>query len=120
MSMAFDHFCLIVSFKIPNAVELYVRRGVGGCVWPSSVSVTLSGAPLWALRKHAPTSDSAAEATTFFMTEGTLRMDLLSVFAWWIFFPKKTDLRDSCGRLKLTGRRCRCGCAISCWRRDIG
>jgi hypothetical protein len=51
---------------MPNAVELSVRRGVGGCVWPSSVSVALSGAPLWALWKHAPTSDSAAEATTFF------------------------------------------------------
>jgi hypothetical protein len=46
---AFDRFCLIVSFTIPDAVELSVRRGVGGCVWPSSVSVTLSGVPLWAL-----------------------------------------------------------------------
>jgi hypothetical protein len=49
MSIAFDLFCLIVSFKMPNAVELSVRRGVGGWMWPTSVSVTLSGAPLWAL-----------------------------------------------------------------------
>jgi hypothetical protein len=42
----FDRFCLIVSFKMPNVVQLSVWSGVGGCVWPSSVSVTLSGAPL--------------------------------------------------------------------------
>jgi hypothetical protein len=48
MSIAFDLFCLIFSFKIPNAVELSVRRGVWVCTWPSSVRVTLSGAPLWA------------------------------------------------------------------------
>jgi hypothetical protein len=49
ISIAFDRFCLIVSFKILNAVELSVRGGVGGYVCPSSVSITLSGAPLWAL-----------------------------------------------------------------------
>jgi hypothetical protein len=49
MSIDFDRFCLIVSLMILYEVELSVRRGVGGCVWPSSVSVTLSGAPLWAL-----------------------------------------------------------------------
>jgi hypothetical protein len=41
ISIVFDLFCLMVSFKIPNAVELSVWRGVGGCVWPISVSVTL-------------------------------------------------------------------------------
>jgi hypothetical protein len=95
MSIAFDLFCLIVSFKIPNAVELSVWRGVGGCVWPSSVSVTLSGAPLWALRKHAPTSDSAAEATTFLMTEATLRMDPLSVSCLGNLFPKKKQTSEA-------------------------
>jgi hypothetical protein len=49
MSIAFDLFCLIVLFNIPNAVELSVPRGVGGCMWPNSVSVTQSRAPLWAL-----------------------------------------------------------------------
>jgi hypothetical protein len=48
MSIDFDLFCLMVSFKIPNGVELSVRSGVAGCVWPNSVIVTLSGAPLWA------------------------------------------------------------------------
>jgi hypothetical protein len=49
ISIAFDCFCLIVSLMMLNAVELSVRRGVRGCVCPSPVSVTLCGAPLWAL-----------------------------------------------------------------------
>jgi hypothetical protein len=48
MSIAFDLFYLMVSFKMKNAVELSVRISVAGFVWPNSVSVTLSGAPLWA------------------------------------------------------------------------
>jgi hypothetical protein len=74
---------------MPYAVELSVRRGVGGCVWPSSVSVTLSGAPLWALWRHAPTSDSAAEATTFLITAATLRIDPLSVSCSGDLLPRK-------------------------------
>jgi hypothetical protein len=89
MSIAFDLFCLIVSLTMPYAVELSVRRGIGGCVWPSSVSVTLSGAPLWALWKHAPTSDSAAEATTFLMTAATLRIDPLCVSCSGDLLPRK-------------------------------
>jgi hypothetical protein len=108
MSIAFDHFCLIVSLTMSYAVELSVRRGVGGCVWPSSVSVTLRGAPLWALWKHALTSDSAAEATTFLMTDATLRID---------------PVRASCSgsvRWRPIVKRHRCGRARPCWRRDIG
>jgi hypothetical protein len=89
MPIAFDRFCLMVSLKILKAVELYVRRGVGGCLWPSSVSVTLSGAQLWALRKHAPTSDYAAEVTTFLITAATLSMDPLSVSYSGDLFPRK-------------------------------
>jgi hypothetical protein len=89
MSIDFDRFCLIVSFKIPNAVELSVHRAFGGCVWSSSVSVTLSGAPLWALWKHAPTYDSAAEATMFLITAATLIMDPFSVSCSGDLFPKK-------------------------------
>jgi hypothetical protein len=87
-----------MAFTMPYAVELSVRRGVGGCVWPNSVSVTLSGAPLWELWKHAPTYDSAAEATTFLITAAMLRIDPISV----------------------SGKRHRYGRAISCRRRDIG
>jgi hypothetical protein len=74
---------------MPYAVELSVRRGVGGCVWPSSISVTLGGAPLWELWKHVPTSDSAAEATTFLMMAATLRMDPLSVSCSGYVLPNK-------------------------------
>jgi hypothetical protein len=35
MSIAFDRFCLIVSFTMPYAVELSVRRGVGGVCGPA-------------------------------------------------------------------------------------
>jgi hypothetical protein len=82
-------FCLIVSLTMPYAVELSVRRGVGGCVWPSSVSVTLRGAPLWALWKHAPTTDSAAESNMFLMTDATLRMDPKRASCSGDLFPKK-------------------------------
>jgi hypothetical protein len=89
MSIAFDRFCLIVLLMMLYVVELSVRRGVGGCVWPSSVSVTLRGAPLWVLWKHAPTSDSAAEATTFLMTDATLRIDPLRASCSGDLLPKK-------------------------------
>jgi hypothetical protein len=120
MSIAFDRFCLIVSLTMPYALELSVRRGVGGCMWPSSVSVTLRGAPLWALWKHTPTSDSAAEATTFLMTAVTLRIDPLRASRSWDFFLRRTDLQDGFVRWRLIGKRHRCGFAIPCRRRDIG
>jgi hypothetical protein len=81
MSMALELFCLIVSFKIPKAAELSVLNGVAGCVCPNSVRVTLSGAPLWAFWKHALTSDSAADATTFLMTEAAFRIEPMSLSA---------------------------------------
>jgi hypothetical protein len=80
MSIVFDLFCLMVSFKMPKAVELSVRRGVAGCVWTNSVSMTLIGAPLWAFWKHTPTSDSDAEATTLLMTDATLRIEPFNSF----------------------------------------
>jgi hypothetical protein len=39
--------------------------------------------------KHAPTSDSAAEATTFLMTAATLRIDRLSVSCSGDLLPRK-------------------------------
>jgi hypothetical protein len=95
MSISFDRFFSIVSLTMPYAVDLSVRRGVGGCVWPSSVSVTLSGAPLWALWKHAPTSDYAAEATTFLITAATLRIDPLSVFSSGDLLPRKKQTTET-------------------------
>jgi hypothetical protein len=119
MSIAFDRFRLIVSLRMPYAVELSVRRGVGGCVWPSSMSVTPSGAPLSALWKHAPTSDYAAEATTFLMTFATLRMDPLSVSFWGGLFLRITDLLAGSGRWRPRVNKHRCGYVVPCRRRDI-
>jgi hypothetical protein len=89
MSIAFDLFCLMVSFKMPNDVELSVQSGVAEWMWPNSVSVTLSGAPLWAFWKHAPTSDSAAEPTTLFMTDATLRIEPFMVSSCGVVTAKK-------------------------------
>jgi hypothetical protein len=84
-------FFLIVSFKMPNTVELSVRSGVAGCMWTNSVSVTLSGAPLWAFWKHAPHSKSAADATTLLMTDTTLRIEPFSVSSCGVLSPQKIN-----------------------------
>jgi hypothetical protein len=89
-------------------------------VWPRSVSATLRGAPHWALWKHAPTSDSAAEATTFLMTVATLRMDPLGGLVRGICCLSRTGLKDGSVRGRLIDKRHCCGCAIPCRRRDIG
>jgi hypothetical protein len=52
------------------------------------VRVTLNSAPFGAFLKHAPTSDSAADATTFLMTEAALRIDPLSLSACGGLFPQ--------------------------------
>jgi hypothetical protein len=91
MSIVFDLFCLMVSFKIPNAVELSVWSGVAGWMYPNSVSVSLSGAPLWAFWKHAPTSDPAAEATTLFMTDAKLRIEPFMVSYCRGLSPQKNN-----------------------------
>jgi hypothetical protein len=72
-----------------NAVELSVGRGVVGLMCTNSVSVAVSGAPLWAFYKHATTSDSAAEATTLFITDATLRMEPLRVSSCGGLFLQK-------------------------------
>jgi hypothetical protein len=46
--MAFDRFCMIVSFKIPKAVELSFVNDAVGCLCPNSIKITPSGAQLWA------------------------------------------------------------------------
>jgi hypothetical protein len=79
MSTAFDHFCLIVLFIIPKAVELSILNGVAGCVCSNSVRVNLSGALLSAFLKHAPNSDYDSYASTFLMTTDTLRIESLSL-----------------------------------------
>jgi hypothetical protein len=44
--------------------------------------VILVGAPLWAFRNHTPTSNYAADATTFLMMAATLRIDPLRLYSF--------------------------------------
>jgi hypothetical protein len=119
MSIAFDLFCLMVSFKIPKAVKLYMRSGVAGWIWPNSVCVTLSGAPLWSFWQHAPNSDSAADAATFLMTEAKFMIEPLRVYSFGGLSSQKTIHPGNCVHLKLKGMRHHCGCAESCLMHDI-
>jgi hypothetical protein len=119
MSMDLDLFCLIVSFKIPNAVELSVLNGVIGCVCPNSVRVTRIGAPLWAFWKQAPTSDYAADTTTFLMTEAAFRIEPLSLSAWGGYHHNRTIHPICCERGTLINKMRHCGCEVSYPRHDI-
>ena len=53
-----------VSFAMPNAVRLSHFIGVGGCACPNYSRMVLSIIPFFVLRNKAPSSVSAAEATT--------------------------------------------------------
>jgi hypothetical protein len=86
--MAFECFCLIVSFIILKAVEVSVINGVAGCVCPNSVWVTLDGTPLWEFLKHAPTSDYNDDATTFLMTAAESRIEPSSLSAFGGLSPQ--------------------------------
>ena len=55
---------LTVLFVIPTAVELSQCMGVGGCGCPISSRVSQQMVACLQLRNRAPSSDSAAEATT--------------------------------------------------------
>ncbi len=54
---------LTVLFAMPTAVELLQCIGVGGWGWPISSSVSLKIVACLQLRKRAPSSASAVEAT---------------------------------------------------------
>jgi len=64
ISMALECFCLTMSLMMPQAVLLSVWRGVSGCGWPSSSKAVQMGHAVCALRNSAPSSASAALATT--------------------------------------------------------
>ena len=66
---------------------LSVFSGVGGCGCPSLISVVLSGTASWVFMKGPPTSDSAAEVLTFWMTFARTRMVPLKSFP--SLFPRK-------------------------------
>ena len=59
-----DRCHLTVLFAIPAAVALSQCMGVGGCGWPSSLSVSLIIFASFAFKHIAPNSTSAADAAT--------------------------------------------------------
>jgi hypothetical protein len=104
---------------MPKAVELSVRRGVAGCVWPNSVSVTLRGTQLWDFLKHAPTYDSSTEASTFLMTDATLRMEPFNVSSLGACHHKRTSLLDRCVHVRRKDMMHCCEFEESCLKHDI-
>ena len=67
MSMALEHLLRMLSLINLSSVALSVTTGVGGYVWPISVSNILIAAPLLQFTKMAPSSVSVALATMFIM-----------------------------------------------------
>ena len=66
ISIARDRCFLTVSLAIPTAVLLSQCTGVGGCSCPSSSRISQIVLPSWQFTKRAPSSASAADATTNF------------------------------------------------------
>jgi hypothetical protein len=64
ISIAHDRCRLMVLFAILTAVALSQCTGIFGCGWPRSSRVALKIIPSWQLRNSAPSSASAADATT--------------------------------------------------------
>ena len=64
ISMLRDRCLLTVIFAIPAAVVLLQCMGVGGCRWPSSLSVSLIIFASFAFKNIAPNSASVADAVT--------------------------------------------------------
>ena len=63
MSIALDHFCLMVSLAMPAVVLLSIWMGVGGCGWFNSMRVVQRGQsslPSW---KRAASSASVVLET---------------------------------------------------------
>ena len=63
---------MVLFVTTPNAVELSVCINISGWGWPSSVSVCLMGAMNFALMYNAPSSASAADDMTAFITYAEL------------------------------------------------
>ena len=88
MSIAFDPLCFILLFDIPTAVVLSHITCVLSCGYPSSSSSTLSTVPSFALINIPPSSDSAADYSTFLNTFANARIGpFISVVS--LLLPKK-------------------------------
>ncbi len=82
ISMARERCLLTVLFAMPTAVELSQFTGIAGCGWPSYSSVTRKIAACLQLRKRAPSSASAAEATTKRKTAQSVKNAPLSLIGF--------------------------------------
>ena len=67
MSISLERCWQMLSLINTSHVALSVTTGVGGYVWPISVSNILIAAPLLQFTKMAPSSASVALAETFHM-----------------------------------------------------
>ncbi len=79
---------LMVLFVMPTAVKLTECTGVGGCGYPISSSVSWKIVARLQLRNSAPSSASAAEATTKCKMHTRWKMAHLS---WWVLWGQRTN-----------------------------
>ena len=71
MSIDLDRLYLMVLLVMPEAVELSVLMGVGGCGCPISSRMVLKIMTSCQFTNNAPISASFAEAITFFIIAHT-------------------------------------------------
>ena len=74
MSIAFARCILMLSFAMPQAVELSTKMGVAGCGCPISCSMVRRMTASFMLVNRPPVSASAAEETTTFITPVGVRI----------------------------------------------
>jgi hypothetical protein len=79
MSMARDHWSLMVLLAIPHAVEFSVCIGVAGCGHPISARVVRSIVAFLQLSNSMPISASKADDKTGFMMDVEARMATFSM-----------------------------------------
>ena len=71
MSIDLERLCLMVLLVMPEAVELSILMGVGGCGCPISARMVLNIITSCPFTNSAPISASAADAMTFFIIAQT-------------------------------------------------
>ena len=116
--ISIDQDCLrfTVLFAMPTAVELSQWIGVGGWGWPISSSVSQKFIACLQFRNNAPSSASAADATTNLSIAHNVLNAPLIWWAWldWISVPYRSVHMLCCGRLLWTGKTCLSEFLTSC------
>jgi hypothetical protein len=115
MSIACDHFWVIVLIARPCAVELSNCIGVAGCGCPISVNVIRRMVPSFSLVNCAQISASAADDITFLMIPVCASAPpLLSTSGVPGLLPKKKCPPLRYGLVIRSSRKRHCGFLISC------